>query len=307
MIKFYLIILIELLLFPILFVWNLAKRLLSRFVSVKKDKVRNTIPIDNEIIYAVHEWAGYPPVREKMIRYVNKTFICGLKFQLQRIKLYQGKYKLRPIITVSGANEKYLTDLKQSEDICSNTEIIPVENYAMDFSGYSYICHHILDINKEQVVFLTNSSVNNSISPFIDEYVQLFKTFPNLGLVGVSCSSMIYQSLVKNNFNPHLQSFFLVSKTSVIKKVLKINNNLLPGEKENYKLSIIRFGEVRLTKLVQKLGYDVALVSENGELVFFPDNNIFNSGYYDWKLPHGDYRLYHQFPNQINKLKNESH
>jgi len=166
----------------------------------------------------------------------------------------------------------------------------------------AYVCHNIINEHKEQVVFFTNSSVDNYINCFIDTYAELFEKYKNLGLIGVSFSTKIYQSLLKNNFNPHVQTFFWVTKTSVIKRVMEKNGGRVPGENENYKLSIIRFGEAKLTKLVQKLGYDVAVVSEDENLEFFPPNNLYNNGFHQWKLPYGDYRLNNKFPNRINTL-----
>jgi len=56
MIKFYLIIFIELIFFPILFIWNEIKKVLSRFIQLEKSKPNLFIPMDSEVIYVVHEW-----------------------------------------------------------------------------------------------------------------------------------------------------------------------------------------------------------------------------------------------------------
>ncbi|RDC54248.1 hypothetical protein DU508_22435 [Pedobacter chinensis] len=301
MIKFYLTLLLELALAPLLYPLNSLKNHLG-----KNDKGKQALrakPIADEIIYAIHEWAGYPPIRKKKIAYVNKEFTCGLRFQLQRIYAYKGQRSIRKILTVSDYNTQYFTSLKETERIDEALEIYPVENKAMDFSGYAYVCHNLIDWNKEQAIFLTNSSVNCQIDHFIDDYVDLLVKYKNIGLIGVSYSTKIYQSLIKNNFNPHLQSFFLLTTTSVLKELLAINNGLFPGENESYKASIIRFGEIKLSKLVQSLGYDIAFVSEDGNLNLFPKKNWLFNGYQKWKLPHGDYRLWNVHPNKIYKYE----
>jgi hypothetical protein len=302
--KFYIIILIELVFYPFLFLFEELKKINGKLIKENNDLINKDFSIiDNEILFVVHEWAGYPFIRSKKIKYVNKEFTCGLKFHLQRWQNYQGKFKLKKIITVSDCNKKYVEDLTQSDFFSNDIEIIPVDNTSMDFSGYSYVCKNRLDKNKNQIVFLTNTSVDFKDVTFIDEYSSLFEKDPSLGLLGISYSSKIYQTLIKNNFNLHLQSFFLVTRTSVLLSIIEKNGGYFPGSEHTYKLGIIRFGESKISKIAQKLGYNVKVVLEDGALHTFPNSGLFYNGYFKWKLPFGDYRLHCVNPNRINKLK----
>ncbi|WP_131555216.1 hypothetical protein [Sphingobacterium deserti] len=250
-------------------------------------------------MYHVHEWCGYPFERKKTIKYVNKTFDCGLRYSLEKIKAYSGQYSIRKILTLSDYNEPYVANLSREEYFDDNTEIYKVENSSMDFSGYSFLTKKLISETKNQLVFFTNSSVNAIPADFLDSYVDTFIANKNLGLLGISYSSKIYQSLVKNNYSPHIQSFFFLTSIEVLKEILDANKGFFPGETERYKLSIIRFGEIELSNIVRKLGYDLGVVTEDGKLLVLPDS------YYPKILVDGDYRLFAKDPNRINIIKNE--
>jgi len=302
MIKFYLIIGIELLFSPFLYIWEEIKKITGKYAVDPSYKINKHV-LDNEVIFAVHEWAGYHFVREKTIKYVNHKFSCGLKYHFDRLSVYNGAYTIKKILTVSECNDAYIEKLKGTEFYTDGFEVHPVVNNAMDFSGYSFVCEKLLDQNKDQIVFLTNTSIDSALTSFIDEYIQLFKDQPELGLLGISYSTKIYQTFIRNNFRPHLQSFFLMSRSSVLKELLESNGGHLPGATETYKLSIIRFGEVKITEMVQKLGYKVAVITEDGEFKVIPRNGFYYNKYKEWTLPMNDYRLHVKHPNRINPLK----
>ncbi|MBC8986173.1 hypothetical protein H9X96_10350 [Pedobacter sp. N36a] len=306
MIKFYFLIGLELIFSPFLYLFEWLKKINGKFIKSSRQKRVDGTPIGNEILFVVHEWAGYPFTREKTIKYINKTFACGLKFHFDRLSNYDGKYNLRKILTISDCNDDYVANLKKQDFFTEDFEIYPVLNKAMDFSGYSFAIDKLVDSNKEQIVFLTNTSVDSMVVPFIDQYVNIFKSDPSLGLLGISYSTKIYQTLIKNNFRPHLQSFFLVSRSSVLKELVKSNGGSLPGSEEDYKLSIIRFGEVQITEQIQKLGFKVAVITEDKELYTLPDSGPFYNGFFNWKLPFNDYRLSVTHPNRINEFKKSS-
>lgn len=303
MLKFYLIIGIELLFSPFLYGFEALKKWLGRFRVEGEATVRsNTREIDPEVIFAIHEWAGYPFVRQKTIKYTGTTFTCGLKPHLDRLSVYKGKYKLKKILTLSNANNQYAANFKRQDFYPHDLQICPVDNVAMDFSGYNYVAKNMLDPKREQVVFLTNTSVDATMVDFIDQYTDLFRKWPELGLLGISYSTKIYQTFIKNNFRPHLQSFFLATRSSVLQELLEKNGGNIPGATEDYKLAIIRFGEVRITEMIQQLGYKAAVITADGKLTFLPDFGIFYNGYHQWELPMDDYRLSAKHPNRINTL-----
>jgi len=302
MVKFYLILLLELIFLPLLYIVELFKTIISFFYKNNKIYKVNRNKLSNEVLYAVHEWAGYPTKRKKKIRYVNKEFECGLFYQIERMITYDGRYKLKKILTISGCKASYLEKLKRDLVLPSDLNVYHVQNTSMDFSGYSFVIDNFSDCTTDKIIFLTNTSVDADIRPFIDQYVNLFHDDPTIGLVGVSYCTKVYQSLIRNNFRPHLQSFFLVSRLSVLKEIKKSNGGIFPGSNENFKLSIIRFGEVKISELVQKLGYKICVVLEDGSVNLIPRSGKFYNGFFHWNLPFNDYRLFALNPNRINPI-----
>jgi len=291
-IKFYLLLLKE------VFQYFLCKKKPTHLYS---KKIRKSITADSSVIFGIHEWAGYAYSRYKVIKYRNLEFKCGLIYSLERLNNYNGIHKISKILTISGASENYLSKLIGMPFFSSDIKWALVDNRAMDFSGYSYIFHNYLNNDINQYVFLTNTSVSdNYVNGFIDEYIKVFNENKNLGILGISYSSKIYQSLLKNNFNPHIQSFFMLTTSGILRDVVKKNGNIFPGENEDYKLSIIRFGEAKISELILQLGFDIGIIDENGELVILPCDSMCKKEIVD-----GDYRLYAKNPNSINKVNSK--
>jgi len=303
--KFYLLILIELFFFPFLYLWEAFRNFVSsknvkQYYSTDKSDIK---PI-NDVIYLIHEWGKYPIKRKKHINAIPE-FECGLFYQVQRLDRYNGQKKIRKYLTISDYSVEYIKYIEDNGIGLKDYTVIPVQNKGMDFSGYSYLTNKIIDSSQNQIVFLTNTSVEKDISDYIDDYVKLFEKYHNLGLLGISYSTKISQSFIKNRFSPHLQSFFLVSRSQVLKEAVKTNNGKFPGESETLKYSIIRFGEIKLSKLISKLGYDLAVVEPSGNIYFLPKDKILNNGYNTWKLPFGDRRLTNNSPNRIYSISDK--
>lgn len=294
-ILFYLILILEIIFWPILFLYEEFKKLNSYLflLLLKKRKLVFREKIDKDMIsVCIHEWGGYEPVRQKILKN-GSTFKCGLKFQLERFSNYCGRRELNITVTMSDA---HLYNKKEF----SGVNIIEVNNKGMDFSGYSTFLSSLSGTPNHYVI-LTNTSVEESQLNFIDEYIEFFEKNPNVGLLGISYSSKIFQSLIRNNFYPHAQSFFLLSTLDVLNKVVLVNNGF-PGGKIDNKRLLIRLGEVRLSQIVLKLGYALAFVLEDEKPYIFNIRNRFDNGYATWKLSKGDYRSIAKQPNKINYL-----
>lgn len=120
---------------------------------------------------------------------------------------------------------------------------------------------------------------------------------PEIGMLGISYCTRMFQSLVRNNFTPHLQSFFLLTTTSVLREIVASNRNRFPGAGIGHKLLLIRKGEVALSRLVLRLGYRLAVIRpENGALFLFTD-------YRRWNIPRGDIRQTLSEPNKITEVR----
>lgn len=288
MIRFYLFVVFE-------YILNILHLNKNMPVKVRK-KQRNPI-LSNEVIVHAHEWSGYPFERHKVIKYTGNKFLCGLRFHFERLRDYQGHRQIRNILTVSDLDDNYSERLTCEKFFDKSVEVYGVPNRGMDFGGYGFVVKNLI-AGDNKYIFLTNTSVNADSDVFIDEYINIFRAQSNLGLLGISYSSKVYQSLIRDNYTPHVQSFFLLTTTDILREITAANGGVFPGENENYKLSIIRFGEAKLSQIILSLGYDIGIINEEGKLQLLPVQK-------DSSLVEGDYRLFVKKPNFINRIINE--
>lgn len=290
--KFYMRICLELILSPWLYFQNYMK---WQFGDSEKEISKNLarVPVvGNKLSVCVHEWGGFEGKRIKKIKNIQE-FECGLDYQLDRFQNYKGKYELGLTVTIS--------DLHLLKNVVNNFNIIEVANIGMDFSGYSSFYDTIRN-KGNQYVILTNSSVNKISVDFIDDYLDFFKSDESIGMLGISFSSKMYQTFICNNFNPHLQSFFLLTTTEVLNEIV-LKNKGFPGKEINYKLELIRNGEIKLSRLALDLGYKLVCVLEDGTPHYFDKNSFKDNGRNSWGSFFGDYRLVLKNPNAISTLK----
>ena len=258
--------------------------------AIRPIKYRKSV--ENDILYiGIHEWGGYKPMRRKHINKTIQDFDCGLEYQLKRFNNYNGTRHIDLTVTISDI-EVY-ADIEKLKNCCHR--LIPVSNIGMDFSGYSTF-FKLIERQKNSYVLLTNSSVNAHQVDFIDSYLDYLEKNPDVGMLGISCCSKCYQTLIRHNFTPHLQSFFLLTTIDVLNEAIKLNGGKFPGSGISNKQLLIREGEIKLSQLVLQLGYKLAVVTQKGPVKF--DNNPKN-----WILPWGDYRCYTSAPNAINPIK----
>jgi hypothetical protein len=289
---FYFLLISELLLFPIYFLINYYKFYFGFYDKHKyKIRFRNNVR-SKEIKVCIHEWGGYNEERIKKVRDI-KPFSCGLKHQIKRFEDASNSLFVDLTITISDFQLfNYNFDKKY--------KILSVSNTGMDFSGYNAFYQNIKNEDNKFVV-LTNSSVNSFQSTFLDRYIQYLENNPTVGLLGVSYNTSIRQSFICNNFNPHLQSFFLLTTIDVLNEVVSFNKGF-PGCNISNKRLLIRKGEVALSNIVMNLGYDLACVLENGDVFKFNKNCKSDNGRLSWEFPFGDYRYLVDKPNAINPI-----
>lgn len=294
---FSIILLFELLIYPILVANEEIKKALS-YIHFKRNEI-SRIPVDSkEVLVCIHEWAGYESKRTKNINPKINDFECGLYYQLQRFKKYNGEFAIDLTLTISD-REKY------NYKIPAEIVFIDVSNKGFDFGGYAeFYKNKIANNLNNKYVILTNTSVEKTIEPFLDEYIRVFESNKSIGMLGIAYNTKIYQTLIRNNFNPHIEGFFIMTTADILRRLVKKNKNKFPGAEITHKLLLIRNGEIRMSKLVLKLGYKLAFVLNDGKLHTFGETSILNNGYASWKLPFGDYRLHCQTPNKITKLNN---
>ena len=290
--RFYLVLLRELLLSPILYVKNIL--ILEKAV---KRRVRK--PVTTDTVYVeVHEWAGYPISRMKQLKN-GRIFQCGLEYQLGRFNMAKrySKYKVDLTVTVSDI-DNYPYDMKYLKGNCDR--VLSVPNIGLDFSGYASFFQLVKD-KPNSYVILSNSSINSSIDNFLDGYIEYLEENPDVGMLGVSYCTKMYQTLIRNNFTPHLQSFFLLTTVEVLKELVHLNGDKFPGIDITNKQLLIRNGEIKLSQLIMNLGYKLAVVRpDNGEPFKFTNKKA-------WNILKGDVRQTVNCPNRITPaiLKNE--
>ena len=282
----------ELLLSPILYVKNIL--ILEKAV---KRRVRK--PVTTDTVYVeVHEWAGYPISRMKQLKN-GRIFQCGLEYQLGRFNMAKrySKYKVDLTVTVSDI-DNYPYDMKYLKGNCDR--VLSVPNIGLDFSGYASFFQLVKD-KPNSYVILSNSSINSSIDNFLDGYIEYLEENPDVGMLGVSYCTKMYQTLIRNNFTPHLQSFFLLTTVEVLKELVHLNGDKFPGIDITNKQLLIRNGEIKLSQLIMNLGYKLAVVRpDNGEPFKFTNKKA-------WNILKGDVRQTVNCPNRITPaiLKNE--
>lgn len=251
-------------------------------------RIRKPVVTD-KILIIIHEWGGYNGKRLKKIKGIAE-FECGLDYQLERFEKQNTDYKKVLTITMSDP-EKY-GDLDNLRSKCD--QLIFVTNQGMDFSGYSkFISKYSAHPNS--YIILSNSSVNKIQTDFLDSYINYLEHNQDVGLLGVSCNSKYYHTLLRANYNPHLQSFFIMTTLSVLNEIIELNGGEFPGIQESNKHLLIRNGEVKLSKLALELGYKLAVVTQTG---------VYKFDYDTYPLKKGDFRIYTKMPNAIFPITN---
>lgn len=293
---FYSILLKELFLSPFLYLVEELKKHTPLKRTGKPLKIRKPVN-SNTLFVGIHEWGGYPMKREKTLSN-GTTFDCGLGSALRWIEEYKGSKETDVTITMSDAAKHQFLDLKSG-----GYPIVEVSNAGMDFSGYSSLYEKI-KTERNSYVVLMNTSVNSVSENDLDSYISYMESNPDVGILGVSYSTKCYQSLIRNNFRPHIQSYFMLTTIEVLNEIVKYNKGVFPGKGIDHKLLLIRKGEIRMSEIGLRLGYSMAVVLEDGSVFKFQNPSITDNTYYNWKnLPHGDMRLSVKHPNKLNLIR----
>lgn len=253
---------------------------------------RKREPVKSSVVrVCVHEWGGYAMERKKIFSNTSKN-ICGLKYQLQRFSIYRKNGLVDLTVTMSDINKS--NNLNEVKKNCDH--FIPVSNIGMDFHGYSTFFKSIIDEDNCYVI-LTNSSVEKTQTDFLEGYIRYMNENPDVGMLGISYSTRMYHTLIRRNFIPHIQSFFVMTTLDVLKEIVSLNKGKFPGADAGYKRLLIRKGEIPLSRLVLKLGYRLAVVYPNDGIPFkFTDES-------HWTHPFDDLRLTCPKPSYISEIK----
>ena len=283
-IVFYALLVSELLRLP--YLWG-REALNKRSIRTEPPPLRRK-PVETDRVYVgIHEWGGYPMRREKTIKN-GATFVCGLESQLERFARYRDAGRVELTVTLSDPDKH--TDIGKIRSGADH--LIATPNAGMDFSGYEAFYKTVENCPNAYVI-LSNSSVNAAQDDFLEGYIGYMEQHPEVGMLGISYCTKMIQSLVRNNFTPHLQSFFILTTIDVLRQIVAKNKGQFPGTGIGHKLLLIRRGEIGLSQLALQIGYRLAVVRpENGQPFVFTD-------YRHWYIPRGDIRQYVAQPNKI--------
>lgn len=293
-IKFYTILLFEFIAFPFFYMVNFILNTISSKTYKIHGKIRKPIE-DSKIYVNIHEWGGYALERKKKVSNIPE-FRCGLKYQLERFNREKENLLLNINVTISEI-EKY-GDINYVKNLADNIDSVP--NEGMDFSGYAFFYDKMKDQKNAYIIF-TNSSVNALQENFLKGHIEYMEEHPEVGMLGVSYCSKVIQTFARNNFTPHLQSFYLLTTIDVLKEIVTLNGGF-PGKGIDHKLLLIREGEINLSSLVLDLKYNLALALEDGAVYKFTKNDFLDNSYNAWKLHFGDVRTISKSPNRINPI-----
>jgi glycosyltransferase involved in cell wall biosynthesis len=278
---------LELIFFPFLFIYNFCKLNFSFFNKVNNFQYRERKIKEKNIFLCFQDWSNYPNRRYKMLKNMI-WYKCGITNFDNLFK--SSKYDIKKYLYLSGNNSKKLDKIHIKEKY----ETIFCKNDYYDFGSYSSF-YNKHKTNNNILIFCNSSISNESTDPFIDSYLDYFLKNKDIGLLGISGNSKNYQSLLFNNFTPHLQSIFFITTVEVINLIISKNNNIFPGMNATRfnKYSIIKKGEVVLSKIVLDLGFNIAIVKSNGEIFKFKKDS-YVSMYKQWKKNYklGDARLH---------------
>lgn len=296
----------ELLLFPFLIFVNFLQILLSKifnsqiYENIKRKENTNKIKI------CLQDWSEYEDLRYKELKN-GFVYRCGLEYQYNKLK--SNKYLTEKFLYIS-VNDKNNLDksnlnIKKLENFKKNDfEINIVNNEYLDFSSYADFYYKKVEKNKNDILLFMNSSVSTEFNePIIDNYIDYFNKNKDVGILGISANSSKYQSLIGINFNPHIQSLFFITTTDIMKKVINKNKNIFPGlnSSKNNKYSLIINGEIKLSKIIMELGYNIAVVNNYGEVKKFNFNYFFMNRQ-RWPMSKRDSRLNSNYPSQTSLI-----
>lgn len=281
----------ELSLFPFIVIINYLRFNLN--ISYKKNKInyRKRLKREEEIKLCFQDWSNYKNTRYKLLKNLI-WYKCGLENFNELFKT--NKFKIKKYIFISGDNNEKLEYFNKKKDV----EIINSNNDYYDFSSYSLF--YEMNKNKNKILIFCNSSISSEkIDNFLDGYLDYFKENKNLGMLGISGNSKNHQSLIFNNFTPHIQTIFFITTVEVLNKVVQINNNIFPGTDATKfnKYSIIQKGEIILSKKVLDLGYEIGIVKPDGNIFRFSKDSKYKM-FKNWKSNYklGDARLHNILP-----------
>lgn len=180
-----------------------------------------------------------------------------------------------------------------------NVTFILQKSNKYDFFSYLDFSNNDIYSNYDSVSYFNdNVDLNSDVVSFIIKSSQVVKNDNNnLSLIGLGYNTRLTQSIFKNAFSPHIQTFGFTVETSIFKKfslkwykILK-NSYTLPL----FKAAVCRLLEQGISKFVLGKGYSIAVLKAH-EMHCYRRRFFYLDLLCDWSLPRDDSRLHELYP-----------
>ena len=201
---------LELFLFPIIIFKNYLNMYSKK--NIKSDINQNKFfrePNNLNVKLCIQDWVCYENTRYKTLKN-GASYKCGLNGQ--DIKFFSKKYSIQKNLFISGTKNEHdlFFDNKVKSLKFENFNIQKTNNELLDFSSYKFF-YDSLDKDINEILIFCNSSVSTEFNhPIIDKYLDFFCQNKDVALMGISANTRDQQSLIFNNFSPHVQTLFLL-------------------------------------------------------------------------------------------------
>lgn len=206
----------------------------------------------------------------KIIPWRTQKIHCGVGNFLDNIKKFGTPLEIILIVNSAKAEEPY--EALQVSHPAIKKIIFRNDNIGFDFGAWAKGYEYLKNKGYEGELILMNSSVTGPhSSDWLECIREKFYRRSNVGLVGIAINwfNTLSGRVSDWTFSPHVQSYFLFTKTEIIDKAIEQNKGFFPGMQCTSKSDLILKGEIHLSKLVLDLGYSITCIWPGFEETFY--------------------------------------
>jgi hypothetical protein len=163
-------------------------------------------------------------------------------------------------------------------------------NSSMDIGAYDHGYRALVREGYDgEVLYMNSSAVGPFQAGWLHRYLEPLRAHDAVGLCGISLNSHD-TSRCPASFDPHVQSFFLLTHMRVLKQSM---GPQLLSRRLGDKLDVIRSGEIGLSRRVLQAGYAITCR-------WFP-GFVYRPGA-SWSIPEGDLRFHPDYAARANVI-----
>ena len=298
--KFLLMILYDLLLFPIQafinFFYQNKKQNLKFFLNSNE---RLNVDSDEMRIF-IHHYAPRGLSSKKTIG--NKTYKVGIGNILKQAQ----SLNLDCWVYVADSDNDYYAELTSKYP---SLKFFKTNSACLDFGSYiEGAKKELIEPNsklKYYCMMNDNIDIESNLKTFLYNSVSSLKRIPSLCLVGVGTNTEVRQSILQKAFHPHIQTFCFVVEKNMFNKFLKINDIEKIKSKKFFKKQIIcRIFEQGLSSFILKRGLSFGIFKDKQIILYNRTIRLMDLKK-DWPIMDGDSRIKSNNPFKIDGGINE--